>query len=61
MKNLHKVKVGNRVKGFVYYENNSWWYAFGKPSQSNFIRFACDSLENGIAKVEMSLSSLSIH
>ena len=53
MKQLTKIKRGNKIKGFVYYENKSYWYVFGKPSQSNFIRFACNSLEQGIARVEM--------
>jgi hypothetical protein len=49
----HLVKKGRRIKGFVFEQNGSWWYAFGRPSQDNYISFACDSLEQGIARVEM--------
>lgn len=50
----HLVKNGRKVKGFVYQKNDgSFWYAFGKPSQDNYISFACRSLEHGIACIEM--------
>lgn len=50
------IKRGNRIKGFVYQDaKGSFWYAFGKPSQNNFIAFACRSIEHGIACVEMTV------
>lgn len=52
MKNL--VKKGRRIIGFVWQDKNGQhWYAFGKPSQSQYISFACNSIEQGIARVEM--------
>lgn len=47
------VKNGNRIKGFVYENSQGFWYAFGKPSQNQFISFACRSIEHGIACIEM--------
>lgn len=52
---MHLVKNGRKIKGFVYQSNNKWWYAFGKPSQDNYISFACRDLEHGIACIEMPL------
>jgi len=49
----HLVKNGNRIKGFVYQSQDSWWYAFGKPSQEQYIAFACRDLEHGIACIEV--------
>jgi hypothetical protein len=50
------VKNGKRIKGFVYQDkNNNYWYAFGKPSQDNYISFACKSIEHGIACIEIPL------
>jgi len=49
----HLVKDGKKIKGFVYHQNREWWYAYGKPSQDNYISFRCRSLEHGIANVEM--------
>jgi hypothetical protein len=49
----HLVKNGNRIKGFVYQSKDSWWYAFGKPSQEQYIAFACRDLEHGIACIEV--------
>lgn len=49
----HLVKKGKRILGFVYIQNNDYWYAFGKPSQNGYIAFRCNSLEQGIAKIEM--------
>lgn len=50
----HLIKRGKRIIGFVgQYSNGQHYYAFGKPSQSNYIAFHCDSLEQGIARVEM--------
>jgi hypothetical protein len=47
------VKKGNKIKGFVYFQNGSYWYAFGRPSQNNYIGFECSSIEQGIARIEM--------
>lgn len=49
----HLVKSGKRILGFVYQQGEQWCYSFGKPSQSQYISFHCDSLEQGIARVEM--------
>ena len=52
MKNL--VKRGRRIIGFVWQDKNGQhWYAFGKPSQNQYIAFACNSIEQGVARVEM--------
>lgn len=48
------IKKGRRIKGFVYQDlEGNFWYAFGKPSQDNYISFHCRSVEHGIACVEM--------
>lgn len=48
------VKSGNKIKGFVYEKaDGSFWYAFGKPSQPEYISFACKSIEHGVACIEM--------
>ena len=48
------VKNGRKIKGFVYQDSQqNWWFAFGRPSQDNYIAFACRSKEHGIASVEM--------
>jgi len=50
----HLVKQGNRIKGFVFQKKDgTYWYAFGKPSQAEYIAFACRDLEHGIACIEM--------
>ena len=49
----HLVKNGNRIKGFVFMQSDQWYYAFGRPSQDSYISFACDSLEQGIARIEV--------
>ena len=54
--NMKKVliKRGRRIKGFVYQNNaGEWYYAFGKPSQDNYISFKCRDKEHGMACVEM--------
>lgn len=49
----HIVKRGRKILGFVYQDmKGHFWYAFGKPSQSNYISFYCSSLEQGIARIE---------
>lgn len=48
------IKRGRKIKGFVYQDSSkNWWFAFGKPSQDNYISFACRDKEHGIASVEM--------
>jgi len=49
----HLVKSGRRIKGYVYQDQEGWWYVFGKPSQTEYIAFACRSLEHGIACIEI--------
>lgn len=50
------VKNGKKIKGFVFQKNDgSFWYAFGKPSQNNYIAFACKDIEHGIACIEIPL------
>lgn len=53
MKN-HLIKKGKKILGFVGMRaNGQYFYAFGRPSQSMYIAFDCNSLEQGIARVEM--------
>lgn len=48
------VKNGKRIKGFVYKSSDGlFWYSFGRPSQNNYISFQCNSIEQGIARIEM--------
>ena len=48
------VKKGKKIIGFVsQYGNGQYYYAFGKPSQNNIISFECNSIEQGIARIEM--------
>lgn len=51
------VKVGRRIKGFVFEQNGSWWYAFGRPSQDNYISFACCDEQHGITCVKLALGT----
>ena len=52
--NKHIVKINGKIKGFIYQDREGqYWFAFGRPSQSCYISFACRSLEHGIACVEM--------
>ncbi len=53
MENKCLIKKGNKIIGFVYKDNQgAFWYAFGKPSQSNFISFECTGFEHGIEKIK---------
>lgn len=46
------IKKGRLIAGFVNQRaGGQWFYAFGKPSQSSYIAFDCDSKEAGINKV----------
>lgn len=50
----HLVKRGRKIIGFVYQDyKGQYWYQFGRPSQDNYISFACSSIEQGVAKIEM--------
>ena len=43
-----------RIIGFIYQDTTGQhWYAFGKPSQREYISFACRSFEHGQACIEM--------
>lgn len=47
------VKTGKKIDGFVWTDKGGkCWYAFGKPSQSNYLAFACKSKEDGIKKIK---------
>lgn len=50
----HIVKNGRKIVGFVFYSNGALKYAFGKPSQNNYIAFDCASLDEGISKIKES-------
>ena len=42
------IKEGKKIIGFVYKTlDNEFYFAFGKPSQSNYISFKCNSIEHG--------------
>ena len=44
-------KQGRRIRGFITpLENDRFAYAFGKPSQAEYISFECDDLETAKAK-----------
>ena len=45
------VKNGRKIIGYVYTQNGSFWYVFGKPSQTCVISFECSSIEDGINKI----------
>ena len=46
------LKSGNKIIGWIEQRpNGKYYYAFGKPSQTSFISFECDTLS--IAKNEM--------
>lgn len=46
------LKEGNKIIGWIEQRTNGkYFYAFGKPSQSNFISFECETLQQ--AKNEM--------
>ena len=48
------VKRGKKIIGFVYKDTKGQhWYAFGRPSQDNYISFACRDISHGIACIEM--------
>jgi len=50
--NKHAVKEGRKIIGFVSMNNGSWFYAFGKPSQSEYMAFQCPDLKSGINSIK---------
>ncbi len=48
-----RIKNGKRILGFVGKNSEGFYYAFGKPSQDSYIAFRCNSIEQGIARIEM--------
>jgi hypothetical protein len=47
------IKEGRKIKGFVFQDKQGeFWFAFGKPSQDNYIAFLCGSIEEGINNVK---------
>lgn len=54
----HIVKRNKKIIGFVYKKcDNTFWYAFGKPSHNIWIEFECNSIEQGIARIQMHTNS----
>ena len=45
------IKKGRKIVGFVYENNSEFWFAFSKPSQSEYISFKCNSIEDGEKKI----------
>lgn len=46
------VKKGQKIIGFTYQNpTGECWFAFGKPSQVSYISFKCNSIEDGINKI----------
>jgi hypothetical protein len=46
------VKIGRKIIGFTWQDRQGQcWFAFGKPSQSSYISFACNSIEQGKEKI----------
>lgn len=46
------IKVNRKIRGFVSQRSNGqYFYAFGKPSQSSYIAFDCESIEQGIQRI----------
>ena len=45
------VKQGRRIVGFVGMNNGRHFYAFGKPSQREYMAFDCNSVESGIMAI----------
>jgi hypothetical protein len=48
------VKRNRKIIGFTWQNpDGSFWYAFGRPSQVSYIAFECNSIEQGMARIEM--------
>ena len=51
--NKRIIKVKNRIIGFVYKNlKNEFWFAFGSPSQSNYISFKTLNYDSGINSIK---------
>lgn len=48
----HIVKQGRKIIGFTWENKDGFWFAFGKPSQSSYLSFACSSIEDGKRNIE---------
>lgn len=47
------VKKGQKIIGFTYQKTSGeYYFAFGKPSQSSWIEFKCNSTDDGINKIK---------
>lgn len=46
------VKNGKKIIGFAFEHKGEFFYAFGKPSQSNYLSFKCNSIEEGVEKIK---------
>jgi|GEM_PF-1937070 len=47
------IRKGKKIKGFVWRNSDGVYYAFGRPSQDSYISFTRESIEQGIARIEM--------
>ena len=45
------LKSGNKILAWVEERSDKCYYAFGKPSNSNYISFVVDSIEDGKQKI----------
>jgi len=51
--NKRIIKVKNRIIGFVYKNlKNEFWFAFGSPSQSDYISFKTLNFNTGINSIK---------
>jgi hypothetical protein len=47
------IKKGRTTIGFVYKtKENTYFFAFGKPTASSYISFQCSSMDDGISRVK---------
>jgi hypothetical protein len=48
------VKNGRKIIGFAYKNSmGEFYYAFGKPSASEYISFKCNSINDGVSKIQL--------
>ena len=45
------LKSGNKILAWVEDRSDKYYYAFGKPSDSSYISFVVDSIEDGKQKI----------
>ena len=45
------LKSGNKILAWVEERSDKYYYAFGKPSNSNYVSFVVDSIEEGKQKI----------